>query len=49
MEKFSIKTELRSGAGAIGSLADLGAKRVFLVTDPFFTKNGTAQRVSDAA
>ena len=49
MEKFSIKTELRSGAGAIGSLGELGAKRVFLVTDPFFAKNGTAQRVAEAA
>ena len=49
MEKFSIKTELRSGAGAVASLAELGAKRVFLVTDPFFAKNGTAQRVADAA
>jgi len=49
MEKFSIKTELRSGAGAISSLAELGAKRVFLVTDPFFAKNGTAQRVAEAA
>ena len=49
MEKFSIKTELRSGAGAIGSLGELGAKRVFLVTDPFFAKNGTAQQVADAA
>ena len=48
MEKFSIKTEIRSGAGAIGSLADLGAKRIFLVTDPFFAKNGTAQKVLDA-
>lgn len=49
MEVFSCGTKLISGAGAIHALADLGAKRVFLVTDPFFVKNGDADRVIRAA
>jgi len=49
LEKFSIKTEIWSGAGAVAALSELGCKRVFLVTDPFFAKNGTAQRIADAA
>ena len=38
-----------SGSGVVGRLADLGAKRLFLVTDPYFYKNGTAQRVAQSA
>lgn len=49
MEKFSCKTNIISGTGAISALGELGAKRLFLVTDPYFMKNGWAQRVSDAA
>ena len=49
MERFSCKTEIISGPGAVACLAELGAKRVFLVTDPFFQKNGTAARVAAAA
>ena len=49
MERFSCKTMIISGPGAISSLGDLGSKRLFLVTDPFFAKNGTAQRIAAAA
>ncbi len=49
MERFSCKTTVISGAGAVSALAELGAKRLFLVTDPFFAKNGTAQRLAEAA
>ena len=49
MENFSCKTRIISGAGAIGTLAELKAKRLFLVTDPFFMKNGMADRVVQAA
>ena len=49
MEVFSCKTVIYAGAGAVSVLKDFGAKRVFLVTDPFFAKNGTAQRVAAAA
>ena len=49
MEHFSCKTEIIAGAGAVSRLAELEAKRLLLVTDPFFQKNGTAQRVAAAA
>ena len=45
MEKFSFKTTIISGAGSIGALGEMGAKRLFLVTDPFFVKNGTADKL----
>ena len=48
MEVFSCKTKIICGSGAIGTLKELGAKRTFLVTDPFFAKNGWAQKVSEA-
>ena len=46
MESFSCKTRIISGPGAISALEEFGAKRLLLVTDPFFTKNGTANRVA---
>ena len=46
MEQFECKTKIISGPGAVSALAGLGAKRLFLVTDPYFTKNGTAARVA---
>ena len=46
MECFFCKTRIFSGPGAIKALSDYGAKRLLLVTDPFFAKNGTAQRVA---
>ena len=49
MDEFDCKVKIVSGAGAVSKLADFGAKRLFLVTDPFFYKNGTAQRIADAA
>ena len=49
MEKFSCGTAIVSGAGAVSALAELGGKRLFLVTDPFFMKNGTAQKIAEAA
>ena len=49
MERFSCKTQIVSGPGAVAYLAELGAKRLFLVTDPFFQKNGTAARIAAAA
>ena len=47
MEKFSCKTTIISGAGALKTLGELGCRRLFLVTDPFFMKNGTAHRVAE--
>ncbi len=46
MEKFSCKTKIISGAGAVSTLKNLGAKRLFLVTDPYFIKNGQAGQVA---
>ena len=49
MEKFSCRTTIISGAGTVCALRDLNRQRLFLVTDPFFMKNGTAKRVADAS
>ena len=49
MEEFSCKTTILSGPGTISHLSTFGAKRLFLVTDPYFMKNGTAQRVAEAS
>ena len=49
MEKFSCKTKIISGAGAVSALAEMHGKKLFLVTDPFFAKNGTAQKIAAAA
>ena len=46
MKEFSCDTHLIAGTGAVSALKELGAKRLFLVTDPFFEKNGTAQRLA---
>jgi len=49
MNEFSCKTKIYSGAGAVSALEKLSIKRLFLVSDPFFAKNGTAQAVAAAA
>lgn len=49
MEEFSLETRIIAGAGAVSALGSFGAKRLFLVTDPFFMKNGTAQRIAALA
>ena len=46
MEVFDCGTKIVSGAGAVSHLARFHAKRLFLVTDPFFYQNGTAQRIA---
>ena len=48
MDEFNCKTKIISGMGTVRHLADFGAKRMFLVTDPYFYKNGTARRVAEA-
>ena len=45
MDTFVCSTRLCFGENALLSLQTLGARRVLLVTDPFFAKNGTAQRI----
>lgn len=49
MEEFQLDTKIISGAGALAALGEQKAKRVFLVTDPFFVKNGMADRVIQAS
>ncbi len=49
MEKFVCRTKIFSGAGAVSALEGLGIEKLFLVTDPFFKENGTAQRIAQAA
>ena len=49
MEHFSCNTKIISGSGATKALGELGAKRLFLVTDPFFFQNGKAKQIADLA
>ena len=48
MERFGIGTRMFAGAGAVEVLHQFGGKRVFVVTDPYFMKNGAAARVGAA-
>ena len=49
MDEFDCNVKIVSGPGAVRRLADFSAQRLFVVTDPFFYKNGTTQRVAEAA
>lgn len=49
MEEFSCKTRIISGSGTVSALGKLEAKRLFLVTDPYFMKNGVARKVAEAS
>ncbi len=49
MERFACKTQIISGPGAISVLGELESKRLLLVTDPYFMKNGTAKRIAELA
>lgn len=49
MEKFHCKSKLIAGAGAITALKEMNIEKLFLVCDPFFQKNGFAQKIVEAA
>ena len=49
METFQCPTRLIAGPGAVSALRTLHAKKLLLVTDPYFAKNGTADRILAAA
>ena len=49
MERFSCRTSIISGDGAVSALSELNVGRLLMVTDPFFHKNGTAQRIAQLA
>ncbi len=49
MKRYEGKTTIISGAGSLAALKELGAKRLLVVTDPYFFENGTAARVAASA
>ena len=49
MEEYSCKTKLYIGCGSTKVLQQLGIQRLFVVSDPYFAKNGTAQAIADSA
>ena len=49
MEEFSCRTRVVSGRGAIRALEKLEKKRLFLISDLFFVKNGVAKKVAEAS
>ena len=49
MEEFSCKTRVVSGSGTIRCLGKLEKKKLLLVADPFFVKNGVAKQVAEAS
>lgn len=46
MEQFFCKTKIISGPGATVQMKELNSRRLFLVADPYFTKDGTAKRIA---
>ena len=49
MKEFLIGTKIVAGAGAVQALKGLNAGKLLVVTDPFFAKNGMAQKIAEAA
>ena len=49
MEQFFCKTQIISGQGATAALENMHIKRLLMVTDPFFSQNGTAARIAAQA
>ena len=47
MSEFSCKTTILSGAGAVTRLKELESRKFFLVSDPYFSQNGTAERIAN--
>ena len=45
MQVFHCKTKIVSGEDALEQLTKLGCKKLLLVADPFFAKNGWAERI----
>jgi alcohol dehydrogenase class IV len=49
LNRFICRTKLLSGAGAVEALGNMEIRKLLLVTDPYFMKNGTASRVASLA
>ena len=47
MTEFSCGTRIYAGKGAVKVLKDFGARRLLVVADPYFVKNGTARRLAE--
>ena len=47
MKEFSCKTKIVTGEGCLSCLGEMGIEGLFLVTDPYFYKNGTARYTYD--
>ena len=47
MEVFHCNTQVFSGQGSLDKLRELGIRRLLVVTDPFFLKNGVARQVAE--
>ena len=46
MEEYSCKTKMISGSGALGEIGKLGSRRLMVVSDPYFEKNGVAAKIA---
>ncbi len=49
MIEFESGTKIISGTGSVSALETMGIRKLLLVADPYFAKNGTAQQVSERA
>ncbi len=49
MKEFHCDTRIIAGNGALAALKELSPKKLLLVSDPFFVKNGTAQHLLAAS
>ena len=49
MKEFSCETKIIMGAGAVSAIARQKFRRLMIVSDPFFSKNGWAERLGKMA
>ena len=49
MNQYQGKTQIISGQGSLAALESFGARRLLVVTDPYFFENGTAAQVAQKA
>lgn len=49
MTRFFCGTRIFCGSGAVDQIREMGSRRMLVVTDPFFAKNGMAERIAKMA
>ena len=49
MKEFSCETKIIMGSGAVSAIAERNFERLMIVSDPFFAKNGWAERLGKLA